>query len=270
MRKVTVAMVNVSGVVTKVHMLRMYVNGLSCLGDVPTLDGVPFTGIAYVVLPNGLVVGTVVFESGRMASDVMGCLGSPPWAPCVDRDECVRTGDGQLTWQGRPFTGTVCTLDIDWRCVVEEAYADGSFVMNDRASWYTDGSPHSVHRDGVETTWFSDGNPKSMSLDDSGVVFNIVTQHDGAHAAVVLNDARRGAEVASSLSRRTFDRTVSFIGKGIDVPFVQLVSRCPGLGRAASIELHDTAAGEQPLFMEVAFPRSSVSVFSRPKAAAWE
>lgn len=151
------ALVNGDGMVTKAHMLRVHVNGLSCLGDVPTLDGEPFTGVAYVVLPGGLVVGTVVIAKGHMASDVMGCMSSPPWAPCVDRDECVRTGDGRLTWQGRPFTGTVCTFDVDWHCIVEETYDEGSFVPSRRASWYADGSPHSVHCDGKETTWFSDG-----------------------------------------------------------------------------------------------------------------
>lgn len=173
-----------------------------------------------------------------------------------------------IHWHG-VLTGTVCTFDVDWRCLVEEAYDEGTFVANRRALWYSDGSPHSVHRDGVETTWFSDGSPQSMSFDDSGVVFNIITQFDGSVCSVVLNDPRRGAEIASSLSLRRFDRTVSFTGRGVDVSFIQMVSRCQGIKHVTSIELYDTVVDDMPLFLRMAFPRNRVSIFSRPKAT-WE
>jgi hypothetical protein len=205
--------------------------------------GEPFTGLAYGVEDDGIVVSIAEIEAGAITGESTDWIDIPAGGVRVD-GAILDPGEGYgpFLLHGAPFTGAAYDFEESGECTGEALYRDAYPTDTSQRTWFVSGAPRDLTEDDEYTSWFEDGRLQQRAI-GANVLYNVVVRPNGCLGGVcVYNKSLFDLE---AVRRLPFDAEVMLIGTGFDTSLLAALRDHAGLHQVRRLRLYKTGIGAE-------------------------
>lgn len=197
-------------------MLRIRLDALDGRGELYSLGGRLFTGLAYRVSGQGVVEELLEIEDGTIKAASDDLLPLPEGALRVDRRLLDMEEDyGPWLYQGGLFAGLAYAFDRNGFCMAEAEYEDGVESGRQHRSWYPGGEPKTAGTEDGGFAWFPDGRVRA-AVGPEGTLLNLILDDQGLLEGIYCEDA--DLLQPEGWKDLPLHQTFSLLGSAFDLP----------------------------------------------------
>lgn len=218
--------------------LRVNSKKLQCYGNNRLcFDSIPFSGLAYNLLDNGIIHSIEVVNEGAVLGESVDCIPLPSTEglrvsySSVAIDETTK----HVLYNDTPLTGILYKFESNGVCTSEEEYIEGFTSNLSSRYWYPNGSPMELIDHSICNPWLSSGEIKP----DTKIK---ITSYNN-----LTEDIKRS-------SNKELEDNLILQGNKIDNLLLQRLSEQPSLGRLRKLMLVNTCIDETSTSFFKRFP----------------